>query len=361
VINQASAIELDAGDIEGIRACIEARERAERVWLSQYEEHRVTICVNGTDEEKKARWAAAVAARTPSKDAWKGLFVDASTIPAEAKVGRRRWRLLARAEFDAECQEFDDFYLEHLNYDFKADWEEYKKKQPKQQKDVRPWPEEYNEHRVTIYDNGTDKKKKAKWAAAVAARTPSKDAYMGLFAKSSKIPAEKAVGRRRQTLLNRAEFDAECEEFHDFYLEHLKYDFKADWEEYKKKQEEQPKQQKDVRPWPEKYNEHRVTIYDNGTDKKKKAKWAAALAARTPSKDAWKGLFVTSSKIPVEVAVGNRRRTLLKERAEFDAECQQFHDFYLKHLKYDFKAEWEEYKKKQKEQQKKGTTPVRGV
>ena len=33
------------------------------------------------------------------------------------------------------------------------------------------------------------------------------------------------MGQRRDTLLAKPEFDAACQEFHDYYLEHLKYDF----------------------------------------------------------------------------------------------------------------------------------------
>ncbi len=52
--------------------------------------------------------------------------------------------------------------------------------------------------------------------------------------------------------------------------------------------------------------------------------------------------------------MGERRKTLLKKDV-FDAACEEFHKYYLKHLKYDFKADWKEHKKEQ--QQKKGTKP----
>ena len=49
------------------------------------------------------------------------------------------------------------------------------------------------------------------------------------------------MGVRRKTLLEKDVFDADCEEFHDYYLKHLKYDFRADWVERKKKKREQKK------------------------------------------------------------------------------------------------------------------------
>jgi len=55
------------------------------------------------------------------------------------------------------------------------------------------------------------------------------------------------VGQRRDTLLAKPEFDAACQEFHDYYLEHLKYDFRANWEENKKKQQ-QKKDKKRTKP-----------------------------------------------------------------------------------------------------------------
>ena len=41
------------------------------------------------------------------------------------------------------------------------------------------------------------------------------------------------MGQRRDTLLAKPVFNADCQEFHDYYLEHLKYDLKANWEERK--------------------------------------------------------------------------------------------------------------------------------
>ena len=341
-INEALTIELEAKDIEDIRACIEARELDQRAWLPRYEAHRDAI-VNGTDKKKKKKWARAASAATPSKDAWKGLFGTTSEISAEATVGvRRSYLLTKKAEFDADCQEFHDYYLEHLKYDFRAEWEENRKK--KEQKDERTWPQKYEAHRDAIV-NGTDEKKKKTWAKAASAATPSKDAWKGLFSKTSKISAEATVGHRRKNLLTqKAVFDADCQEFHDYYLEHLKYDFRAEWMERKN----------DQRTWPQKYEAHRDAIV-NGTDEKKKKKWAKAAAAEEPSKDAWKGLFGTTSKISAEATVGERRSYLLAKPV-LDDDCQEFHEYYLEHLKYDFRANWEENKKKQQQKKEKKRT-----
>ena len=37
--------------------------------------------------------------------------------------------------------------------------------------------------------------------------------------------------------------------------------------------------------------------------------------------------------------------------------CEEFHKYYLEHLKYDFRADWKERKKKKEEEEKKGTKP----
>jgi len=114
-------------------------EQDERTWPQKYEAHRDAI-VNGTDEKKKKTWAKAASAATPSKDAWKGLFVAQSEISAEATVGERRKNLLKKAEFDDACQEFHEYYLKHLKYDFRANWEENKKKQQQKKEKKRTKP-----------------------------------------------------------------------------------------------------------------------------------------------------------------------------------------------------------------------------
>ena len=60
------------------------------------------------------------------------------------------------------------------------------------------------------------------------------------------------------------------------------------------------------------------------------------------------------------VSVGSQKNLISGRSGGFwraPRACEEFHKYYLEHLKYDFRADWKERKKKKEEEEKKGTKP----
>jgi len=75
-----------------------------------------------------------------------------------------------------------------------------------------------------------DPEKRRLWDEYKARDVAVAEMPSGLFGMRSSIPEEKAVGVRRSNLLGKKPWTPDHQEFHDFYYERLKYDFKKDWE-----------------------------------------------------------------------------------------------------------------------------------
>ena len=90
-----------------------------------------------------------------------------------------------------------------------------------------PWLEKYEAHERAMLG---DEEKRALWESAASRGEAVAEMPRGLFGRRSPIPEEKAVGMRRITLLTKATWDDACQAFHDFYVDRLKYDFRAEWQ-----------------------------------------------------------------------------------------------------------------------------------
>ena len=82
----------------------------------------------------------------------------------------------------------------------------------------KPWIQRYKAHKEALQAVG-------RWKRVETQQRPR------VFRKRSSIPEEKAMGHRLSNLMYRKRFfDASCQEFHDFYVAELGYDFRKDWE-----------------------------------------------------------------------------------------------------------------------------------
>jgi hypothetical protein len=76
-----------------------------------------------------------------------------------------------------------------------------------------------------------DPEKRQKWDECGRRREPVAKMPSGLFIDNSPIPEEKTVANRRGYLLKKTEWTVDGhQEFHDFYYERLKYDFRGEWD-----------------------------------------------------------------------------------------------------------------------------------
>ena len=90
------------------------------------------------------------------------------------------------------------------------------------------WGREYAAHEAAMLGDGAKRKQWEEYGSRdeAVAEMPS-----GLFGKEKNaIPEERTVGIRRSNLLAKNQWTADHQEFHDFYVARLKYDFRGDWE-----------------------------------------------------------------------------------------------------------------------------------
>ena len=191
------------------------------------------------------------------------------------------------------------------------------------------WLEKLKAHDQTTLDDQNGMRKM--WKAAAAREEAVAEMPSGLFrGKGEGVTAEdKAVGNRRRSLLRMSEWTKHHQNVHDFYNKELTYDFMKDWEARRVK-----------KTWPERFEAHKQTLLDDNNGRSQRWKAAAArkeAVAKVPS-----GLFRRKGEdvTAEEEAVGKQRRTLLRNSTWTDGH-QEFHDFYYRELKYDFRKEWE--------------------
>ncbi|WPT12930.1 hypothetical protein PSENEW3_00002771 [Picochlorum sp. SENEW3] len=190
-------------------------------WVDKFEAHKMQVIKEDRDRPSQpARWQY-------SKDGSRPKIFKVTATQLEHEISRRRDRLMQRMHIDRDVQEFHDFYHANIGYDFIKDWESNKKKK------TVPWIERYNAHKKVIQLEDANKPETLKrWKPVEKGKT-----LPPVFRKDANTCAQEecAVGKRRDTLLRKRDFDEACREFHEFYNKELQYDFEQDWHSKKNK------------------------------------------------------------------------------------------------------------------------------
>ena len=190
-------------------------------WVDKFEAHKMQVIKEDRhNPSQPARWQY-------SKDGSRPKIFKVTATQLEHEISRRRDRLMQRMHIDRDVEEFHDFYYENIGYDFIQDWKSNKKRRN------IPWIERYNAHKKVIQLEDAHRPDALKrWKPVENGKTlPS------VFRKDGNTcpQEESAVGKRRDTLLRKREWDEACREFHEFYYKELHYDFELDWHSKKNK------------------------------------------------------------------------------------------------------------------------------
>jgi hypothetical protein len=154
---------------------------------------------------------------------------------------------------------------------------------------TRTWLEKYVAHEQAMLD---DPEKRELWEEHESRDEAVAEMPSGLFGQRSPIPEEKTVGMRRNYLLRKKEWTPDHQEFHDFYMDRLKYDFRGHWETVQER-----RGVVDTRTWLEKYVAHEQAMLD---DPEKRELWEAARRRDEAVAEMPSGLFSTASPITDE-------------------------------------------------------------
>lgn len=150
----------------------------------------------------------------------------------------------------------------------------------------------------------------------------------------SNLQIEKSIVSRFNELLNtKRTFDADCKEFHHFYLG-TGFDFKEQWEKKREEQKRSKEREHEWKTlsWPTKYTMHQSKMQELGL-------WPTGRLnkAEVPQ------IFRLKSEIEIEKLVAQRHAFLLG-RDIFDDACEEFHKFYYDVIGYNFRANFDLHK-----------------